>query len=160
MASCDANISTNGMTWPETSCFTSVQSSWPNKCNDAIDSIACCLYKSQWQHLIKCKVAPHFNHIDKRNGMVPSMMWPVSCDWHQCQWHNMTKLHLISVVLTQRIKWWHLQCHWHHVMPSLVPIYKECTKTYVLPHFYHFKLINAVLPLTTALAHQRYSRHC
>ena len=56
IASCDANISANGMTWPEKSCCTSLQSSWPNKCNGAIDNAintTCCLCQYQWQHITK-----------------------------------------------------------------------------------------------------------
>ena len=39
--SCDADTSTNSITWQIKSCWTSFWSSWPKECNDAINSDVC-----------------------------------------------------------------------------------------------------------------------
>ena len=100
MASCDA-ISANSIAWPEKSCCTSFQSSWPKKCNGAIDNsinITCCLHQCQWQHMTKKSCYTSFQSFWDNGGIddVLSIMWHL----HPCLWHNMTKLQLISIVLT------------------------------------------------------------
>ena len=89
MALYDASISGNGMTWPEKSCCSSFQSSWPNKCKVAIDtdiSIYCCLCQCQWQHMTKkscCSSFQSFWHNEWNSTIdnVIRIMW----HWHQWQ---------------------------------------------------------------------------
>ena len=69
-ASHDADVNANGIIWAKRSCCTSFQLSWPKECNHTIDNAI-------------------------------SIMW----QWHpmthiMSKWHNVTTLHLISIILT------------------------------------------------------------
>ena len=106
----------------------------------------------------KSHAAPHFNHFDIRNGMMPLMTPSVSCDtsvngltWPSCTSFNCLDLRNKMMSFSM----------------SLAPCYTNtcangitCTRGHVSPDFDHFDLINIMVPLTTALAPQRYSRHC
>ena len=93
MMSCYAGAGTNGITWP------------------------------------KSHFAPHFNCLDLRNSVVLLGMLLVSHDtnsgttwcWQWYHWCQMTKeshFHLIMIILTLGLHWFHWEHHWHHIMLS------------------------------------------
>ena len=56
LASHDTSTGTSSITWPKRSCCTSFLSSWPEKCNGAVDnalSITCWWCQCQWNHMTK-----------------------------------------------------------------------------------------------------------
>ena len=65
------------------SCYTWFWSSWPNKCNGAIDDasgIICYSLQCQWHHITKHHVAPYLDNLDQKDVLVPFIMLSVSCD--------------------------------------------------------------------------------
>ena len=68
----------------------------------------------------KSHVAPHFNCLDLKNEIVPFLLLiplPV--------------LHLILIILTKQIQWYHLWCYWHHMILILVPLISHDQKIHV-----------------------------
>ena len=100
--------------------------------------------------------APHFNNFDIRNGMVQLMMPSASCD---------TDISVNGIVWPTCTSF---QLPWlrNKVMSLLKPLAVcdastganciTCTKVHVSPHFDNCDITKAMVPLTTALAPQRY----
>ena len=96
-ASCDASASTN-VSQDQKSCSTSFWTSWRKECNGTI-------YNTQHHvmpvpapmcHRTKSHVAPHIEHLDLRNAMVPLMTLSASCDTDAANHITWQKGHVAS----------------------------------------------------------------
>ena len=161
-----------------------VQFSEPNEYNGTSNNvIGITWYWCQCQ-MAKSHVAAHFDHCQLTNAMVLTMMALVSIDqkslctlfnspwtgkqngaidnaisvmwcsnWYQ--WHQMAKRVISNVVSIVYVQW--TKCC---IMAMLVLMESNDWKSHVSPHFDLCNLMNAMVPLTTPLASQKYVNHC
>ena len=105
-------------------------------------------------HDQKRHFAPHLNCLNVRNTVVPLTVL-FGLRWCLCQWHCMNQkviLHIISVVLSWEMQWFHLCCCLLHVMLTFGPMTLHDQEGQVAPHFNCLDLWNAMVPLMMLLA--------
>ena len=79
LASCHTDTSINGIQWPEKSCCTFFQLSWPNEYSGAID-ITWYWCQCQVSNDQNSLIVPCFDHLELTNMMALLMVPSVSCD--------------------------------------------------------------------------------
>ena len=114
--------------------------------DDVINNILTLMPMPMVSHHPKSHIAPHFNHPELRNVMVPFMMPLTACYanamvtvvtwyWWQCQWQDMMPMltpmvpydtniifHLILIIITKGLQWYNWWCHWHCITQMLEPV--------------------------------------
>ena len=94
--------SAKGPIWLKKSFWNSFWLSWPKDCNGATIFILWTQHSCQWHHMTKSHIAPHFGHLDLKEGSD-------AID------DTRVMLHLITIIITLEMQW----CHWWHLYNHL-----------------------------------------
>ena len=137
-------------------CYTSFWSPWPKECSCAIGNAIGILW-CQWHQMTK-KVMLHLSFIVLTKECtdfiddVIGISWDLHIGYLFFQPTKRVMLDLISVNLTQGIKWCHWWWCWQHVMPMPAPLVSHDQKSHVAPHFNCLNLRNVMVSTTSVLA--------